>query len=703
MSLTEQLESQLKRLNHASSVFRRQAAVGVFQLLASGAARGSATAAQDAALQCLTARHVEVVDEAVAQLLRLADGAALPALDAAAALRLLLDALDAAPPRTAPPLARGVVSAFLLRQRQSAAGGHVGGGSGGAGPAESSELWARHPLSAALLAQPAGAQQLLSHACDSLVAAAAGDEGSKAVVNTWHALRPFFSFILLRPVETYGGAAAAAHAGSVLAAGASGDARGPGSALALRACLVGKLARAACGSAAMARLAVPFLLRHVACTPLADDAVRRIRGSVWAPWLPELGVLAMGSCDEDRCALFALMAAAMDKVRRHEKQQQRQQQPPLPQQQQQQQQQQQWIPEAALLVVPLLHALVLSPSTESRRWASALLAAAQARGRPWAPPWLEARDSGAASAGAAAAVPLSELCCQGELVVVRAARRLLAPLAGDSARGVAEGAAAVAEAVAWLDALAAAVAHARGEAAAAASGAGAAAFSVALPSARQLREQELAGGPGYGFGAAELGPGASALLGALLTHGDAHVAAAAARCLRELALALPASAPVFLPPLLVQLRRLGAGGGGKGGAAPLSGTPLDVARAQAAMLAVLPAMTSDPTTAAFAMRALQPLAAPSAPPALRGLALRLAVDGWRETGRGWARAEAAVNGYAPPGAGALAAADQSGLGPRAGDLPPVELRLARAAALRQGHPSSWRPCPLCVFADFTLC
>jgi hypothetical protein len=215
-----------------------------------------------------------VVDEAVAQLLRLADGAALPALDAAAALRLLLDALDAAPPRTAPPLARGVVSAFLLRQRQSAAGGHVGGGSGGAGPAESSELWARHPLSAALLAQPAGAQQLLSHACDSLVAAAAGDEGSKAVVNTWHALRPFFSFILLRPVETYGGAAAAAHAGSVLAAGASGDARGPGSALALRACLVGKLARAACGSAAMARLAVPFLLRHVACTPLADDAVR---------------------------------------------------------------------------------------------------------------------------------------------------------------------------------------------------------------------------------------------------------------------------------------------------------------------------------------------------------------------------------------------------------------------------------------------
>lgn len=48
---------------------------------------------------------------------------------------------------------------------------------------------------------------------------------------------------------------------------------------------------------------------------------------------------------------------------------------------------------------------------------------------------------------------------------------------------------------------------------------------------------------------------------------------------------------------------------------------------------MLPAMTSDPTTAAFAMRALQPLAEPGAPPLLRAAALRLAVEGWWETGR----------------------------------------------------------------------
>jgi hypothetical protein len=48
---------------------------------------------------------------------------------------------------------------------------------------------------------------------------------------------------------------------------------------------------------------------------------------------------------------------------------------------------------------------------------------------------------------------------------------------------------------------------------------------------------------------------------------------------------------------------------------------------------VLPALSGDATTAAFAGRALQPLAAPAAPPALRGAALRLAVDGWLATGR----------------------------------------------------------------------
>ena len=406
--------------------------------------------------------------------------------------------------------------------------------------------------------------------------------------------------------------------------------------------------------------------------------------AVWADWLPELAALAMAAGDADRRGVFALMAAAAEARAREERRSAdvaaataagkgacwRS-------------------PEAALLAAPLLHGLVLLPDGGSRRWAAALLAAAQAAARPW-------RRTGACAAGASGGSGLAALCCQGELVVVRAARALLARLwAGDD--GSNDNEAAVAEAVAWLRALAASVAKAREAAAAAASGAGAGAataLTIGLPSARDVRSQAEGGGGGddddsaLGAGAsAELGPGATALLGALLLHADARVVDAAARCLRQLALASPASAPVFLAPLLLQLQRLssfsardkGAGGWTTGAAAAAA---RDVAAAQASLLGVLPAMTADATTAAFAMRALQPLAAPSAPPALRGAALRLAVEGWLLTGRGWARAEAALNGYAPPGSTALAASAPGGLGPRARDLPPLELRLARAAALR---------------------
>jgi len=50
--------------------------------------------------------------------------------------------------------------------------------------------------------------------------------------------------------------------------------------------------------------------------------------------------------------------------------------------------------------------------------------------------------------------------------------------------------------------------------------------------------------------------------------------------------------------------------------------------------------------------------------------------------RGWTRAEAAINGYTHPGTTALAAAAPGSLGPRQRDLPHLELRLSRAAALR---------------------
>ncbi|KAI8466909.1 MAG: hypothetical protein J3K34DRAFT_524154 [Monoraphidium minutum] len=759
MSSAEQLAAQLKRLGHASSVFRRQAVVGVFQLLAAGAARGSPDAARDAALQCLTDRHTEVVDEAVAQLVALADShAPPPGLGPAAALPLLLDAVDAAPPRAAPLLARGVVAALGLRSR------HWEGLRRAGQDAPEMEAWSRHPLSAALLAQLAAAQQLLAAAAAALGAAEVlGAPGELDAA--WRRLSPFFSFVLLRPLSQH----AAGGGGGGEGGGAGGDAA---AGLALRGVLVGALARAACAGEGVAARVAPFLLRHIACGHMADDAARlqavsfvgdvvdildahcpaaapdaaaaaaaaewwwpqlpaaaalcislaaqppgggpgggggggggpgallpamrrlalladeaadaagggggdAARG-VWAAWIPELVLLAAGAPEEERCALFALAAGAVDKAQRGGQQGAAPKALPgaggggagagaaaAA-----------WTPEAALMVVPLLQCLVLTPGAASKRWAAALLAAAQAARRPWAP------EGGAVivGGGGGGAPALEALCCQGPLVVMRSARQLLQDLWGAEGGGGGAGDAG-AVAAAWLGALAASLSHARADAASAAAG-GAAPFSAPLPSARALRERERDGGGG----AAELAPAQGALLGALLVHTEARVVGAAAAALRELCLALPASAPAFLPPLLMALRRLCGGGGsgkqGGGGGGAVAGSALDVARAQAALLGVLPAMTSDPVTAAFATRALQPLAAPSAPPALRGAALRLAVDGWRATGRGWARAEAAINGYAPPGTTPLAATDPSGLGPRGRDMPPLELRLARAAALR---------------------
>ncbi len=283
------------------------------------------------------------------------------------------------------------------------------------------------------------------------------------------------------------------------------------------------------------------------------------------------------------------------------------------------------------MAVPLLQSLVLAPGPDSKRWAAALLTAAQQQTAPWRV---------APSQSTHASSNLEGLCCQGELAVVQSARRLLNdlwPAAGQASAAVkttlvtpaaAATDASVEAAVAWLQSLAASITHCR-EAAAAAGGSSSA-LTVALPSARQLREQEEAGEGGEGA-SVELGPGAAALLGALLMHRDARVVAAAAVCLRQLVLAVPATAPVFLPPLLMQLQRLSVTGSSKQKGS--GAHALLVARAAAALLSVLPCMTSDPTTAAFAMRALQPLTDQAAPAALRGLALRLTVDGWRTTGR----------------------------------------------------------------------
>ena len=81
---------------------------------------------------------------------------------------------------------------------------------------------------------------------------------------------------------------------------------------------------------------------------------------------------------------------------------------------------------------------------------------------------------------------------------------------------------------------------------------------------------------------------------------------------------------------------------------------------------VFPAMAADAAVSPFSARALLPLAdAERAPLLLRCLALRLVVEGWLLTGRGWQRVEAAINGYAPYKSD-----------------PPLQLRLTRAAMVR---------------------
>ena len=78
-------------------------------------------------------------------------------------------------------------------------------------------------------------------------------------------------------------------------------------------------------------------------------------------------------------------------------------------------------------------------------------------------------------------------------------------------------------------------------------------------------------------------------------------------------------------------------------------------------------MTCDASVAPFAARALLPLSDDRAPLLLRCLALRLTVEGWMASGRGWQRVEAAINGYAPYKTGAP---------------PHPQLRLLRANLIR---------------------
>lgn len=94
---------------------------------------------------------------------------------------------------------------------------------------------------------------------------------------------------------------------------------------------------------------------------------------------------------------------------------------------------------------------------------------------------------------------------------------------------------------------------------------------------------------------------------------------------------------------------------------------------------MLPALCYDPTVAAMVQRALTPLTAPATTqPLLSATSLQLTVSAWQVTGRGWSRAETAINGCLKPGA-AKDAARWGRKGQADAQLP---LRLMRAKSLR---------------------
>lgn len=125
-----------------------------------------------------------------------------------------------------------------------------------------------------------------------------------------------------------------------------------------------------------------------------------------------------------------------------------------------------------------------------------------------------------------------------------------------------------------------------------------------------------------GSSLAEAHPAVTALLAALLTHPSPDVRVAAAAAARELLLLLPLAALPLLPLVMYQLQRGAAAGSGT------TGSSSGGARAQAALLQLLPVMAADAALAPYALRVLQPMLQPEAPEPLRCLALKLTCDVW---------------------------------------------------------------------------
>ncbi|KAG1676514.1 hypothetical protein FOA52_000057 [Chlamydomonas sp. UWO 241] len=332
--------------------------------------------------------------------------------------------------------------------------------------------------------------------------------------------------------------------------------------------------------------------------------------------------------------------------------------------------------DAQLAAVPLLPRLAYSTTPSGKAHAHHVLTLMR-RGAVAAP----ARGGGGGGGGArrGAAAPL----CHGELLLQAQASRLLGHrFGGNSDAGGTFGGAGAASARAWLSSLATQLRLLQ------AGGDGDGDATSALMTPLEPSREVLPGRQSVAD-ARDLPAGAEAALGALLLAGTADgsdntegsgggvergVTCAAASATRELLQLRPLSSLRVLPLLLSAVRTLATAAQQLQQQPQQPQQPQQQASAAAAvsrardahaLLHVLPSMAYDASVAPFAARAIQPLAAESAPLIVRCVALRLTVQGWLTTGRGWARVEAAINGYAPH------LADS-----------PLELRLTRAALVR---------------------
>jgi hypothetical protein len=377
-----------------------------------------------------------------------------------------------------------------------------------------------------------------------------------------------------------------------------------------------------------------------------------------------------------------------------------------------QQQQQELIPpwQAAALQLPLLQQFVYSTTPKNKAWAAAVLSQLkqqqqQQHGRT-AIKAAHLHQEQQQQQQQASFSPL-----QGPLASVTAAERWLQAWWSSSSNS----STAVPPVLTWLEGLTAALLQLRqrpGSDVAAGGGtlsnssSSSSVLMVPLPLASSVKDMErhstvtgkgnndtctmlLSTGAAAWYDSQGVDPAVQLLLAALLQHPQPAVVAAAAAALQQLLLLVPQLAPGFLPLVLQQLKVSCTAT--VAAAAPAATAAAAAARNSAALLQLLPAMCVDTSTAALVWRMLQPVLAVQAVPRhikqqpgqlprgsssinglARSVAVQLAVQAWQYTGRGWNRAEAAINGcikYAGTDAAAAAAE-------------PPELRLIRAAAVR---------------------